>query len=236
MASFFEKLKKGMNIEETLNKENEIKTTDDFSENSSLLLESKIEAKNRKKILEKAKKEKKKEKKAAASIKTTEKERSQKEKEEKKDEQKKKKNGRAGKKIEIKEEKIIPADSKKKTTNQNFFEQELDNQEAKPPIDIYQTEKELVIQSIVAGVKPEDLEVVIENDILIIKGKRERPGEKKKEENYFFQECYWGPFFRKKVLPVEVDSSRAQGSLNNGILTIKMPKIERNKRRRIEIK
>jgi HSP20 family protein len=102
-------------------------------------------------------------------------------------------------------------------------------------VDVYQTEKELVIQSAIAGVKIEDLDISIEGDKVTIRGKRERPPESG-ERNYFYQECYWGPFFREIILPVEIDPSRAKASLKEGILTIRMPKIEKEKKRKIEVK
>lgn len=102
-------------------------------------------------------------------------------------------------------------------------------------IDVFQTEKELVVQSAIAGIKLEDLDISIENDKLTIKGKREKPlGDE--EKNYFYQECYWGRFSREIILPVEVDPSRAEATFKEGILTIRMPKIEREKKRKIEVR
>lgn len=102
-------------------------------------------------------------------------------------------------------------------------------------IDVYQTERELVIQSAIAGIKLEDLDITIKGDKITIKGKREKPNETE-ERNYFYQECYWGPFSREIILPVEVDPSRAEATFKEGILTIRMPKIEREKKRKIEVK
>lgn len=102
-------------------------------------------------------------------------------------------------------------------------------------IDVFQTEKELIIQSAVAGIKLNDLDISIEKDRLTIKGKREKQVEEK-ETNYFYQECYWGSFSREIILPVEVDPSRAQASFKEGVLTIRIPKIERAKKRKIEVK
>lgn len=101
-------------------------------------------------------------------------------------------------------------------------------------IDFYQTGNELVIQSAIAGVKPEDLEISIEKDILTIEGERKKPFEEGGE--YFFQECYWGRFSRQIILPVEIDPNRIEATLKEGILTIRLPKIEREKRRKIIIK
>ena len=101
-------------------------------------------------------------------------------------------------------------------------------------IDVYQTETHLVIQSAIAGVKPEDLDISMERDILTIKGIRQKPFEE--NGDYFTQECYWGPFSREVILPVEVDPDRAEATMKDGILTIRIPKILREKRRQIKVR
>lgn len=102
-------------------------------------------------------------------------------------------------------------------------------------VDVFQTEKELVIQSAIAGIKLKDLDISIEKDRLAIKGKREKPAESEKV-NYFYQECYWGPFSREIILPVEINPSKAQAFFKEGILTIRMPKIEKEREKKIEVK
>ena len=102
-------------------------------------------------------------------------------------------------------------------------------------VDIYQTEEELIVQAAIAGVGPKNLDIAVENDVLTIRGERENPSTEG-NKNYFSQECYWGPFSREIVLPVETDPSRTQAELKEGILTVRIPKIEREKKRRINIK
>jgi HSP20 family protein len=102
-------------------------------------------------------------------------------------------------------------------------------------VDLYQTDKEVVVQSAVAGVEPEDLDISIEDDLLIIKGKREKRFAQEKK-NYFYQECFWGQFSREIILPVEVDSSQIEASMDQGVLTIRVPKIETETKKRIKIK
>lgn len=102
-------------------------------------------------------------------------------------------------------------------------------------VDVYQTDKEIVIQSAIAGVEPEDLDISIEKDMVTIKGKREKQFEEK-EKNYFYQECYWGRFSRKIILPAEVNSSKISASMKNGILCIRIPKIEGKKKTKISVK
>jgi HSP20 family protein len=125
-----------------------------------------------------------------------------------------------------KAEKLKPNNQEKK---------ELFEAEGQLAIDLYQTDSEVIIQAPIAGVKKEDLDIMIENDVIVIKGRREEP-EETEEKNYFYQECYWGPFSRQVIMPVEGDPSRAEATMKNGILTIRIPRIEREKKRKLEIK
>jgi len=101
-------------------------------------------------------------------------------------------------------------------------------------VDVYETEKELVIQSAIAGVKNNKINIGLENDILIITGERENPI-KDEEKTYFTKECYFGPFSREIILPREIDTSRIEAKIKEGVLTIRMPKIERAKNKKIEV-
>ena len=101
-------------------------------------------------------------------------------------------------------------------------------------VNVFQTENELVLQSAIAGVKVEELDVIIEDDVITIKGNRPNP--LAETGDYFIEECYWGPFSRKVILPVEVDSSRADAAMKEGILTIRIPKIQREKKKKLTIK
>ncbi len=102
-------------------------------------------------------------------------------------------------------------------------------------IDVYQTDNDIVIKSTIAGVKPEDLDVAINNDMVTIKGERKQE-ETVEGENYYYQECYWGSFSRSVVLPVDVVVDKAEASLKNGILTIRLPKAQTNKTKKIQVR
>lgn len=91
-------------------------------------------------------------------------------------------------------------------------------------VDVYQTEKDIVIVSTIAGVRPEDIDIAINNDMVTIRGRREREQEVSEDE-YLYQECYWGGFSRSIILPTDVKADRAQASFKNGVLTIRLPKI-----------
>jgi HSP20 family protein len=94
-------------------------------------------------------------------------------------------------------------------------------------VDVYQTADSLVIRSTIAGVKQDDLEITLNEDVVTIRGKRYQEDEVLKED-YFYQECYWGGFSRSIVLPVEVKAAEAKASLKNGVLTIVLPKSHRS--------
>jgi len=143
---------------------------------------------------------------------------------------------RKTKKLKVKEKfskskpKIQETIEEGKVKKESWFEAE-----GQLAVDVYQTEKELVILSAIAGVKPEDINISGQGDVVIIRGRRERPV-KDKEENYFYQECYWGPFSKEIILPVEADASRATAAMTEGVLIIRIPKIERKKEKKIIVR
>lgn len=102
-------------------------------------------------------------------------------------------------------------------------------------VDVYQTPQEIVIQAPVAGSRPEDIDVSISNDMITISGKRERDSKISKDD-YLYQELYWGEFNRSILLPQEVDASEAEARFKNGLLTIRLPKLEKDKNQKIKIK
>ena len=102
-------------------------------------------------------------------------------------------------------------------------------------LDVYQMENEIVIKSAIAGAAAQDLEISLVNDMLTIKGVRNKDVEVDPKD-YYYQECYWGPFSRSIILPANIDASQIKASIKNGILTVVLPKTERIKTKKIEIK
>lgn len=102
-------------------------------------------------------------------------------------------------------------------------------------VDIFDEGANLIIQSTVAGVKPEDLDLSITNDMITIRGKRQRH-EEIAEENYYYKELYWGTFSRSVILPEEVDFEKAEATLKNGLLTVKLPKKRKDVKQKIRVK
>lgn len=110
--------------------------------------------------------------------------------------------------------------------------------EAQLSLDVYETGEELVIQSTIAGVKAKDVDVSVENGVVTIRGNRQKPDKEEppfRERKYFYQECYWGPFSRQVILPEEVEETKIEANIKDGILTLKMPKIRKKRERRIII-
>ena len=110
-----------------------------------------------------------------------------------------------------------------------------DYEEGQLSIDVYQTPDTIVIKSTIAGVKPEDIDISINNDLLTIRGSREMK-ENIREENYLYRECYWGSFSRSIILPVEVESDKIEAFLENGVLTVILPKARSAKQISIKVK
>lgn len=110
-----------------------------------------------------------------------------------------------------------------------------ENYDGQLSVDVYQVNDEIVIKSTIAGVKADAVDVSINGDMITIRGLRPRQ-EEVAEEDYFYQECYWGGFSRSIILPCEVRSDRARATMEDGILTIRLPKLKRSKATTIAVK
>ncbi len=101
-------------------------------------------------------------------------------------------------------------------------------------VDVYRDDGDIIIQSTIAGATAADIDITILNDMVTIKGARQ-PEAKVRQNNYYYQELYWGPFSRSIILPEEVDADAAKASMKNGILTIRLPTLEKSKTKRLKI-
>ncbi len=110
-----------------------------------------------------------------------------------------------------------------------------DEQEGELTVDVYQTPNEIIIQSMVAGVKPENLSITITRDMVTIKGKREEP-RGILEENYFIKELYWGTFSRTISLPQEIEPEITEAMEKHGLLVIKLPIVNKEKQTVLKVK
>ncbi|MFC1655695.1 Hsp20/alpha crystallin family protein [Patescibacteria group bacterium] len=110
-----------------------------------------------------------------------------------------------------------------------------DDVEGQLALDVYQTKDNIVILAPIAGVTLDDMSVSVSDDVLTIKGKRSLCTTVS-DEDYFTQECFWGDFSRSIVLPASVDTDKIGASFKDGVLTIKIPKIEKVRSKVIRIK
>jgi HSP20 family protein len=126
----------------------------------------------------------------------------------------------------------LPSSSKDDAKENVWSEEE---EEGELTIDVYQTAHEIVVQSMIAGVQPDNLSITITRDMITIKGKRE-VARGIHEDNYFIRELYWGSFSRTISLPQEVEAEEAEAVEKHGLLTIKIPKINRDKQTILKVK
>lgn len=216
MASFFEKLKKGMGIDEQIENSNN---------EGEFVIE---ETKPIKKVIKSTVKSAKKAKKMEVKTMLAEKEEMPEEKIEKEDIEE------SPMEIPEETEEEIKLPEEKCHVKQDYSGNEDESlTEGQLAIDVYQTDNDLVIQSAVAGVRPEHVDILMEKDVLTIKGHRQKPVEE--NGDYFSQECFWGAFSREIIMPTEVDTSKIKAELKEGILTVRLPKISKEKKKKIVV-
>jgi HSP20 family protein len=104
-----------------------------------------------------------------------------------------------------------------------------------PAVDISEDEKNVYIEMPLVGVKPEDVEISVEDNVLTAKGKTEEEKEEKKK-NYWRKEIRKGAFERAVTLPAEVKSEKAKAESKNGMLKITLPKVEAKKTKKVRVK
>ena len=103
-----------------------------------------------------------------------------------------------------------------------------------PALDLSETTDGYLVEIAVPGLKPEDLDVMVENNVLTIKGKLDRQAEDR-QRNYHRIERRYGSFQRTIALPSTVKADSIAADLNNGILRLEIPKAEEVKPRRIGV-
>ncbi|MFH0952249.1 MAG: Hsp20/alpha crystallin family protein [Patescibacteria group bacterium] len=101
-------------------------------------------------------------------------------------------------------------------------------------IDVYQTPENIVIKSTIAGVQPEDIDVTVNNDMVTIRGSRQHDDEVN-QEDYYYQECYWGNFSRSIILPVDIDPDNVKATIKNGVLTVTLTKLNKDTAKRVAV-
>ncbi len=108
-------------------------------------------------------------------------------------------------------------------------------EEGELSVDVYQTSNEIIIEAMVAGVKPEDLHLSITRDMVTIKGRRDG-NTQVTHDDYFYKELYWGSFTRTILLPHEVEIEEAEAVEKHGLLIIRLPKLDKARQAKLKVK
>ncbi len=137
--------------------------------------------------------------------------------------------------IEAPVEKKFPPTNKShlRIEEQEWMEQEAE--EGQLTVDVYQNTADLYVETMVAGVRPEDLHITITRDMITIRGKREQ-ARKVNDDDFFTRELYWGSFSRTISLPAEVEAEEAEAIEKHGLLVIRLPKINKDKQTNLKVK
>ncbi len=108
-------------------------------------------------------------------------------------------------------------------------------QDGELTVDVYQTPEMIIIKSMIAGVRPEDLDISITRDLVTIRGKREEE-RIARDDDYFARELYWGSFSRSISLPEEIDVDEAEAIEKHGLLILKLPKLDKKRQSKLKVK
>ena len=128
-------------------------------------------------------------------------------------------------------EQMVPISSGGKNSPSIFEEPE----EAQLTVDVFNTPTEIIIKTMVAGVKPDDLDVSITRDMVTIRGERSEE-RTVAEQDYLHRELYWGTFSRAVSLPEEINVDEAEASEKFGMLILRLPKVDKNRSAKLRVK
>jgi HSP20 family molecular chaperone IbpA len=113
--------------------------------------------------------------------------------------------------------------------------EEAEEEAAQLSVDVYNTPSEIVIKTMVPGVKPDELDVSITRDLVTIRGERSED-RTVSDEDYMHRELYWGAFVREIPLPQEIDVDGAEASEKHGLLILRLPKLDKHRHTRLKVK
>lgn len=106
--------------------------------------------------------------------------------------------------------------------------------EAQLNVDLINTPEQIIIKALVAGVKPNDLDISITREMVTIRGERIEDG-LYVQDDYLHNELFWGSFGRTLMLPEEVEVEEAKAREQHGLLTIVLPKIDKKRETKLEV-
>lgn len=131
----------------------------------------------------------------------------------------------------IKEQNIQAAEKRELATK---TEQTQEGLVFQPAVDIFENADSITVLADMPGVRPDQLSIDLRDDVLTIRGQANSPeGEKEAE---VVREFAWGSYFRQFSLAESIDQGKIEARLNDGVLRLELPKVERAKPRQISVK
>ncbi len=131
------------------------------------------------------------------------------------------------------EEQAYTSDPSTVASPQELHEE--DQGEGQLSIDVFQTPDEIIIKTMVAGVHPDHLDISITRDMVTIRGDRQE-SHTVERDHYFHRELYWGSFSRTILLPQEIEVEDAEAIADHGLLTLRLPKINKARQTKLKVK
>jgi HSP20 family protein len=122
-----------------------------------------------------------------------------------------------------------------RSANKSLYEEVEEQLDGELAVDVLNTEDAILIKAMIAGVRPNDIDIDITRDMVTIKAKREEEREYS-DTSYFQKELFWGAFSRKILLPEEIDVDQAEAKEKNGLLVITLPKVDKNKKTKLQVR
>lgn len=132
------------------------------------------------------------------------------------------------------EERALPVKGGGRRQAESLVREEIP-EEGELTVDVYQTPDDVIVKTIVAGVRPEDLDISITRDMITIRGSRQESSEVS-EGDYFHKELYWGSFSRTILLPQEVDVDAAEATEKHGLLILRLPKLDKSRQTKLKVR
>ncbi len=121
------------------------------------------------------------------------------------------------------------------TSEEYIHDEEPMSADGQLALDIFETEFDVIVKTMIPGVRKDEVEISLSRDLLTIRG--ERKDEKTIPDNaYHYRELYWGTFSRTIRLPHEVDIDRAEANESQGMLTLKLPRIDKERQAKLKVR
>jgi HSP20 family protein len=129
----------------------------------------------------------------------------------------------------------VPVHAASNPAPHTAFMHEDEPAEGQLPVDVYQTPNEIVVRTFIAGVRPDEINLSISRDMVVIEGARAER-ETITDDGYFHRELFWGSFARTILLPQEIDVENSSATAKDGLLTLILPKLDKARQTKLKVR